>query len=138
MITNKLKTILLVIVATVTITFTSCDIDNPIPYDPPAIIGTWELAYDNIGPIDPGSAYVTKFAFYFDGTGSFGFFNKLGFWENSPFSWNLPYGGYVSMTYNDGYVEREYYRFVNGYLEISATSSFYKYTGYRSVPRSTK
>lgn len=84
--TKKLKSLLFVIVAIIATTFSSCEILDDPYY--PSVVGTWELNFDQVGPINPNSNLVDKFAFYADGTGSYGYWDKFGYWQNSPFIWS--------------------------------------------------
>ena len=122
------KPFLLPIIAVIAICFSSCDPNNDGPVIP-AIVGTWQLSFNQNGPI--GGTAVDKYAFYIDGTGSYGYYDRFNYWTTVPFNWDV-YSSFnenvVVIDYNDGYKPvRSYYSFENGYLYFwdAATPQYY-------------
>lgn len=133
MIKTVFKPLLLSVILLSAICFSSCD-DNDGPVVP-GIVGIWQLSFDQFGPI--GGYAVDKYAFYIDGSGSYGYFNRFNIWENIPFNWST-YPSYnanvVVIDYLDGNPPVQiYYDFDDGYL-IFWTGNPQFYDGYERVP----
>lgn len=112
--------------------FSSCE-TNEGPIVSP-LVGTWQLSFDQIGPI--GGYAVDTYAFYLDGSGYYGYYNRFNIWVDVPFRWRT-YPSYdanvVVIDYLDGNPPvQSYYDFDNGYLIFWTNNPNY-YNGYIKV-----
>lgn len=127
------KPFLLSIIVLMSTCFSSCDPnDGPVI---PGIVGTWQLSFDQIGPI--GGFAVDKYEFNIDGRGYYGYYDRFNIWRNIPFVWRT-YASYganvIVIDYLDGNPPvQSYYDFDGGYL-IFWTDNPNFYNGYIRVP----
>jgi hypothetical protein len=131
---RKINALIIAMLMMMGLAMTSCVGDDPY-YSP--LVGTWELNFTQAGGIT--DINVVKYAFYSDGTGTYGYYDNGGYWQNMSIVWTAYYDDYagedvVSIRYEDGYEQNFYYRFDGGYLYLSGVANFYTYDGYISVP----
>ncbi len=111
--------------------FTSCHVAEPpidYPDDPyrTGLIGVWDFAFDEIGPIT-NPRDIDSFQFDPDGTGFYAYEDEYGQWINMPFRWRSFYGDFLEIFYLTGEYKSTNYYFYNGYL---CFGDQYSYAGY--------
>lgn len=124
---KQFSCLLILISSLLSISLLSCD-TNDTYYSP--LLGTWELSYDQSGDIDPRSPYIDKYAFYQDGTGSYGWYDSYGYWQTLAFLWTEYQGSYVKLIFANGSSSSAYFRSRGRNLEFSQSPNFFQYNGY--------
>lgn len=126
----------ILLLAVISMTFSSCREDWDTPWDTPHyqddIVGNWEsyYGYDGYGEYDIMGYDVVRYEFYTNYTGRYYFYSRLGLTYIN-FQWNTR-GGWLMIWYADGDYEDLYYGFNNyGYLVLSTSRNYYQYTVYR-------
>lgn len=113
----------LAVLAVVAMALSSC---NSRYFSP--VEGYWCAFYNEHGELRFETDY-DEYHFNGDGSGYYGYYDDYGNWRVMSFTWD-DFGRYVEFYFPDGGTSYLYYQFVDGYLEFSADSYFYSYTGY--------
>ena len=111
------------LLASMAIALSSCDPDDPALS---GLVGpTWQLEEDQAGQVYDSE--IVRFQFYGDGTGTYGFYNDYGQWDNMDFSWYSNVSGVnrVQINHANGQTSYYYYHFSGSDLIISTSPDFY-------------
>ncbi|MDD2961729.1 MAG: hypothetical protein PHR45_06585 [Muribaculaceae bacterium] len=122
----KISTLLAVLICTLSLTSLSSCTDDP---ETSVLIGKWVVSENNYGTITITNPDYDSFTFYSNGQGTYNYYNK-GQWVGTGFTWTSYNNDYIMFKYIDGTQQTVYYRYRNGYLEMSLQSTFYDYRRY--------